>query len=121
MIACRRASWPTRRSPCGVKATTEGVVRDPSALGTTVGLPASVVAMTELVVPRSIPTAIAIAFLLPGSVSPRGSQTNCASAVQTHVPRHPGRCQGHTEQAGQSPAISILRGLAASDLGMVTV
>src|ERR1700761_9211460 len=65
MIACRRASCPTRRSPCGVKATTDGVVRDPSVLGITVGLPASVAAMTELVVPRSIPTATAISYLLP--------------------------------------------------------
>src|ERR1700761_5160197 len=79
-IACRRASWPTRRSPCGGKATTEGVVRDPSALGTTVGLPASVAAMTELVVPRSIPTATAISYL-----------------------RHAGRIQGHTG-AGRSVA-----------------
>src|SRR5258708_2825804 len=63
-IACRLASWPTSRSPCGVKATTDGVVRDPSAFGITVGLPCSVAAMTELVVPRSIPTAIAIFFLL---------------------------------------------------------
>src|ERR1700753_2497549 len=80
MIACRRASWPTRRSPCGVKATTDGVVRDPSALGITLGLPASVAAMTELVVPRSIPTATAISYL-----------------------RHAGRIQGHT-RAGRSVA-----------------
>ena len=60
-IACRRASWPTRRSPCGVKATTEGVVLDPSAFGITVGWPATVAAITELVVPRSMPTATAIA------------------------------------------------------------
>src|SRR5260221_3918185 len=66
-IACRLASWPTSRSPCGVKATTDGVVRDPSAFGITVGLPCSVAAMTELVVPRSIPTAIAIFFLLQSS------------------------------------------------------
>ena len=38
-IACRRASWPTSRSPCSVKATTDGVVRAPSALGMTVGSP----------------------------------------------------------------------------------
>src|SRR5205823_14587500 len=59
-IAWRRASWPTRRSPCSVNATTDGVVRDPSALGMTVGWPPSTVAITELVVPRSMPTALAI-------------------------------------------------------------
>ena len=47
-----------------MNATTDGVVRDPSALGMTVGFPASVTAMTELVVPRSMPTALAIADLL---------------------------------------------------------
>src|ERR671918_1864137 len=59
-IAWRRATWPTSRSPCSVKATTDGVVRDPSALGITVGWPPSTVAMTELVVPRSMPTALAM-------------------------------------------------------------
>src|SRR5262252_3399318 len=60
--ACRRASWPTRRSPDFVNATTEGVVRDPFEFGTTVGSPASMTAMTELVVPRSIPTVLGILF-----------------------------------------------------------
>src|SRR5919106_5352254 len=59
-IACRRASCPTRRSPCSVNATTEGVVREPSALGMTVGSPLSIAAITELVVPRSMPTALAM-------------------------------------------------------------
>src|SRR5215467_13052332 len=60
--AWRRASWPTRRSPDLVKATTDGVVRDPSELGMTTGSPASMTAMTELVVPRSIPTVFGISF-----------------------------------------------------------
>ncbi len=54
--ACRRASCPTRRSPVLVKATTLGVRRPPSALGMTTGSPPSITAMTELVVPRSMPT-----------------------------------------------------------------
>ena len=74
-IACRRASWPTSRSPWLVNATTEGVVRWPSAFGITVGCPASVAAITEFVVPRSMPTAVAIPVssrsgLLAGSRSP---------------------------------------------------
>src|SRR3979409_1761514 len=62
-MAWRRASWPTRRSPGSVKATTEGVVREPSAFGITMGWPPSTVAITELVVPRSIPTAFAMVLL----------------------------------------------------------
>src|SRR6267143_1252486 len=62
--ACRRANWPTSRSPDFVKATTDGVVRPPSAFGMTTGSPASMTAITELVVPRSIPTVFAIFRLL---------------------------------------------------------
>src|SRR5882762_539037 len=62
--ACRLAICPTRRSPVLVKATTDGVVRPPSLLTITVGLSPSIVATTELVVPRSIPTAFAILQLL---------------------------------------------------------
>src|SRR5205823_10904010 len=58
VIAWRLATSPTSTSPVFEKPTTEGVVRPPSALGTTVGSPASRTATTELVVPRSIPTAL---------------------------------------------------------------
>ena len=44
-----------RRSPRAVKATTEGVVRLPSRLVTTRGLPPSITATQQFVVPRSIP------------------------------------------------------------------
>src|SRR3954462_10646045 len=54
------ADWPTRTSPFLAKATTEGVVRDPSELAMTVGSPPSRTVTTELVVPRSIPTARAM-------------------------------------------------------------
>lgn len=53
MTACRRAMEPTSLSPPLVNAMTEGVVRCPSAFATTVGLPPSMTAMHELVVPRS--------------------------------------------------------------------
>ena len=55
VTAWRLATWPTRRSPSLVKATTDGVVRPPSALGMTTGSPPSMTATTELVVPRSMP------------------------------------------------------------------
>jgi hypothetical protein len=55
VIACRFAALPTSLSPSFVNATTEGVVLPPSALGMTVGRPPSMIAMHELVVPRSMP------------------------------------------------------------------
>ena len=60
--AWRFANWPTKRSPVLVKPTTDGVKRFPSLLMTTVGLPPSMTATTEFVVPRSIP----IAFPMTG-------------------------------------------------------
>src|SRR5438309_5318899 len=58
--ACLRASVPTSLSLVLVNATTEGVVREPSAFGMTTGSPPSMTAITELVVPRSIPTVFGI-------------------------------------------------------------
>src|SRR6185295_6879817 len=75
-IACRRATWPTRRSPWSVKATTDGVVRAPSAFGITVGCPPSTVAMTEFVVPRSMPTALAMVMF-----SLLDAETGCGRAI----------------------------------------
>src|SRR5690606_26346082 len=63
VIAWRLATSPTKISP-SLKATTDGVVRAPSAFGITVGSPPSRVAMTLLVVPRSIPTARAMVQVL---------------------------------------------------------
>src|SRR5687768_13680014 len=54
------ADWPTRTSPFLANATTDGVVREPSEFAMTVGSPPSRTVTTELVVPRSIPTARAI-------------------------------------------------------------
>src|SRR6185503_12453180 len=65
VIACRLATCPTRTSPSFVKPTTEGVIRLPSWLGMTTGLPPSITATTELVVPRSMP----ITFAMPSSGS----------------------------------------------------
>jgi hypothetical protein len=56
VTAWRFATCPTSRSPLPLaNATTEGVVRLPSGLVMTVGLSPSMMATTELVVPRSIP------------------------------------------------------------------
>src|SRR5450756_2703044 len=56
VTACRLAISPTSTSPPLENATTDGVVRAPSALAMTVGSPPSRTATTELVVPRSMPT-----------------------------------------------------------------
>jgi hypothetical protein len=55
VTAWRLACWPTSRSPLSVKATIDGVVREPSELAITTGSPPSMMATQELVVPRSIP------------------------------------------------------------------
>src|SRR3990170_3981878 len=55
VIAWRLATCPTSRSPLLAKATTDGVIRPPSALLMTCGSPPSMTATTELVVPRSMP------------------------------------------------------------------
>src|ERR1700736_4502370 len=60
VTAWRFASWPTSLSPVLVNATTEGVVLEPSELAMTVGLCPSITATTEFVVPRSIPTTLAM-------------------------------------------------------------
>src|SRR5215218_9852222 len=59
ITAWRLATVPTRRSPLSVNATTDGVVRPPSAFSRTVGSPPSITATHELVVPRSIPIVFA--------------------------------------------------------------
>jgi hypothetical protein len=64
VMAWRLATSPTRTSALFEKATTDGVVRPPSALGTTVGSPASRTRTTELVVPRSMPTALGMVGFL---------------------------------------------------------
>src|ERR1035437_1960522 len=64
VTACRLAISPTRTSPFLANATTDGVVRPPSAFAMIVGSPPSRTATAELVVPRSMPTARAISYLL---------------------------------------------------------
>ena len=53
------------------KATTEGVVRPPSGLVMTIGLPASITATTEFVVPRSIPMILLMSVYPPARPKPR--------------------------------------------------
>src|SRR5712692_697599 len=62
VTACRLAGAPTRISPSSMYATMEGVVRAPSEFSITLGLPPSMIATQELVVPRSIPMIFPMAF-----------------------------------------------------------
>src|ERR1700731_456157 len=75
VTAWRLATVPTSRSPEAVKATTDGVVRPPSAFSMTVGSPPSRAAMHEFVVPRSMPMVFAM-FNAP-SVSLDKSESHC--------------------------------------------
>src|SRR6185312_1332713 len=63
VTAWRLAGWPTRRSPSSRKATTDGVVRAPSAFSITFGVLPSMIATHELVVPKSIPIILLIESL----------------------------------------------------------
>src|SRR5665213_385419 len=75
VMAWRLATSPTSTSPDLAKPTTDGVVRPPSAFGMTTGSPPSSTETTELVVPRSIPTALAI--VLPPTPSPSAGPGAC--------------------------------------------
>src|SRR5690606_1371481 len=68
VTAWRLADWPTTTSLSLVKATMDGVVRSPSLFSITRGLPASMTATQELVVPRSIPMTLAICDYLQEDV-----------------------------------------------------
>src|ERR1700744_5877395 len=79
------ATGPTRRSPEGANATTDGVVRPPSAFSMTVGSPPSSTAMHELVVPRSIPIVFPICVLLllvRKNLSPSVADLGCGARTE---------------------------------------
>src|SRR6185437_3898697 len=59
----RLAGWPTSTSLSLVKATSDGLVRSPSLFSITRGLPPSMMATHELVVPRSMPITFAMCLL----------------------------------------------------------
>src|SRR5690242_9868092 len=93
VTAWRLATSPTRTSPDLAKATTDGVVRAPSAFAMTVGSPPSRTATTEFVVPRSMPTARAMCVLPPCGVRavpwvrvlPRDDRDACNVCVRAVV------------------------------------
>src|SRR3954470_24949996 len=92
VTAWRLAISPTSTSPFLANATTDGVVRPPSAFAMTVGSPPSRTDTTEFVVPRSIPTARAMVFppvaSRPGgpdvSGLSAGACQDCGKQVESH-------------------------------------
>src|SRR3954466_9768414 len=86
LVTCWRfAGAPTSRWPSFANATTDGVVRPPSAFGMTVGSPPSSTAMQLLVVPRSIPMVFAMCLgLLVG-----GAEENLSPFIADHDDRPP--------------------------------
>src|SRR5581483_6492779 len=94
VIAWRFATWPTRRSPLLVKATTDGVVRAPSWFAITVGWPPSMTATTELVVPKSMPMILAIVENpLTFKIYDCGRRGGPTGLVQTHYQTLVSCCQ----------------------------
>src|SRR4051794_41056471 len=87
VTAWRLATVPTRRSPLCANATTDGVVRPPSAFSITVGSPPSRTAMHEFVVPRSIPIVFAITRSPSKKISVRLAQILASSTHQFHAGR----------------------------------
>src|SRR5262245_29587188 len=106
----RLAVCPTRTSPPSVKATIEGVVRAPSAFSITLGLLPSMTVTQELVVPRSIPIALAMTKLLFQRRSCADSRCDrgCARMQPTtplrirHAPGG-GTCSAREERPGHVP------------------
>ncbi len=86
VTAWRLATSPTSTSPFLANATTLGVVREPSAFAMTSGSPPDRTATTELVVPRSMPTARAM------SDAPSVSLT-MFNLLASMVVRRTGHCQ----------------------------
>src|SRR5437764_54691 len=98
MTFWRLAVCPTRRSPFFVNATTDGSRREPSAVVMTAGSPPSMTATTELVVPRSIPTILAIVaseyLSRYGSIVGVGRQSNVNGASDGYQRSTAGKCSG---------------------------
>src|SRR5471032_1285762 len=107
VTACRLAGAPTRISPLSVYATTEGVVRAPSLFSMTLGLPPSITATQELVVPRSMPMIFAMIVALVSVFL--NCVENWVDGLWLQEPglNHPGRCLVPPPNAGRSaPALS---------------
>src|SRR3989344_8637990 len=80
----RLARRPTSRSPVFDMATTEGVVRAPSAFSIISGSPPLTMAIAELVVPRSIPSIFDI-YAVRKSLMWESLYTRCRGCCQAFL------------------------------------
>src|SRR5579872_3913592 len=118
VTAWRLAGCPTSTSLSLVKATIDGVVRSPSLFSITRGLPPSMMATHELVVPRSMPITFAMC-LLRRNLCPKRDDVDalCGCAGRRFkgrtAPFAPlGRSLGHDHsRRPDDPAIQLITGL----------
>src|SRR5271170_6601149 len=110
VTAWRLADWPTSTSSSFVKATIEGVVRSPSLFSMTRGLPPSITATHELVVPRSMPITLLISWTPKNqndvsqlSCGQSGSNSSASAALGRPGNDHPRR--------PEQPAVELVTGL----------
>src|ERR1700704_6103325 len=121
VMLCRLAVWPTRTSPLSVKATIEGVVRAPSAFSITLGVLPSITATQELVVPRSIPIALAMTNLLfSACCGPAPATIECAGhaagATSSVLQSRMGTCSVREERPEHVPGAAGSGGFLDFDL-----
>ena len=100
----RFATVPTRRSPSFAIATTDGVVRPPSAFGMTRGSPPSITATQEFVVPRSMPITFA---MWPSSPAVAVTRDGSISYSNRPVGAGGGYSVGGVEARSPSPTSTI--------------
>src|SRR5438270_8479506 len=86
VTAWRLAGAPTRISPLSAYATIEGVVRAPSLFSMTLGLPPSMMATQELVVPRSMPMIFAMFVPFVWGMSSSAGKVGFAAGVSSFRP-----------------------------------
>src|SRR4029077_6132195 len=109
VTAWRLAGWPTSTSPSLVHATLEGVVRSPSLFSITRGLPPSMMATHELVVPRSIPITFAMSALRRQSSAKRAISRSLLWGSPPELSSLGGGLAGHDYPGRpQQPAVQLV-------------
>src|ERR1700739_2981909 len=112
VAAWRLAGCPTSASPSLLKATIEGVVRSPSLFSITRGLPASMMATHELVVPRAMPITFSMSALRRQSSAKRAISRSLLWGSAPELSSLGGGLAGHDHPGRpQQPAVQLVTGL----------